>query len=75
MEYVSSTKQRVLSMADDTRMGKNAAKYAISLLYLREYGVLVAVTSFDLNHAEKNSRNNSEQPKARINEDRQRICY
>jgi len=61
-------------MVADTARAKNAAKYALSLLYLLEFGVLVVDTSLDLNHAGKNSRNNSEQPKVRINEDRKRIC-
>jgi len=74
MAFVSSTKQRELFMVADTTRAKNAAKYALSLLCIMEFGVLVAVTSFDLNHVGKNSRNNSEQPKVRVNEDRKRIC-
>ena len=74
MAFVNNTKQKELFMVADTAGVKNAAKYAISLLYLKESGVLVAVTNFDLNHAGKNTRNNSEQPKVRINEDRKRVC-
>jgi len=74
MAFVSSTKQKDLFMVADTKRAKNAAKYAISLLCLMEFGVLVAVTSCELNHAIKNSRNNSEQPQVRINEDRKRTC-
>ncbi len=74
MAFVKDTKQKELFMVADTKMAKNAAKYAISLLYLMEFGVLVVGISFDLNHAGKNSRNNSEQPMVRINEDRKRIC-
>ena len=74
MAFVRSTKRKELFMVADTIKAKNAAKYAISLFCMREFGVLVAVTSFDLNHAGKNSRNNSEQPKVQINEDRKRIC-
>jgi len=75
MAFVNNTKQKEVLLVADTNMVKNAAKYAISLLSLMEFGVLVAVTSFDLNHAGKNSRNNSEQPKVRINENTKRICY
>lgn len=74
MAFVNNTKQKELFMVADTARAKNAAKYAISLLCMMEFGVLVAVTSFDLNHAGKNSRTNSKQPKVRINEDRKRIC-
>jgi len=74
MEFVNSTKQRVVSMVADTTMVKNAVKCVTSLLSLVEFGVLVVGISSDLNHVTKNSRQNSEQPKVRISEDSKRIC-
>ena len=61
MVFVKSTEQRELSMVDDTTRAKNVVKCVTSLLYLRGFGVLAAVTSYVLNHVRKNTRNNSEQ--------------
>jgi len=58
MVYVINTKQKELFMVAGIARAKNAAKYVTSLLNLREFGVLVVVISFDLNHVGKNSRNN-----------------
>ena len=74
MVFVTDTKQRVVSMVAGITMAKNAAKYALSLLSLLEFGVLVVGISFDLNHVIKNTRHDSEQLKVRINEDSKRIC-
>ena len=74
MAFVNNIKQKELFMVADTKGDKNAVKYAISLLCLMESGVLVAVTSLELNHAGKNSRNNLEQIQVQINENRKRIC-
>ncbi len=58
MVFVNSIKQKVLSTVEDTTGDKNVAKYVTSLWYMMEFGVLVAVTNFDLNLAIKNSKNN-----------------
>ena len=74
MGFVNDTRQRVVSMVVDITMGKNAVKYALSLLSLAEFGVLVVGISSDLNHVTKNTRHNSEQPQVQINEDSKRFC-
>ena len=74
MGFVIDTKQRVVSMVAGITMAKNAVKYALSLLSLLEFGVLVVGISSDLNHVTENTRYNSEQQKVRISEDSKRVC-
>ncbi len=74
MGFVIDTKQRVVSMVADITMGKNAAKYALSLLSIVEFGVLVVGISSDLTHVTKNTRQYSEQPRVSISEDSKRVC-
>ena len=59
MGFVNDTRQRVVSMVADITMAKNAVKYALSLLHLVEFGVLVVGISSDLNHVVEDSRNDS----------------
>lgn len=61
MVFVLDTRQKELFMEVDTKMAKNAAKYALSLLSLRGFGVLVAVTNLDQNHVTENTRHCSGQ--------------
>jgi len=63
MGFVTDTRQRVVSMVADITMVKNVVKYALSLLHLVEFGVLVVGISFDQNHVTKNTRPDSEQPR------------
>ena len=74
MGFVNDTRQRVVSMVADITMGKNAVKYALSLLFLVEFGVLVVGISSDLNHVVEDSWHKSEQPRVRISEDSKRVC-
>lgn len=74
MVFVLGTRQKELFMVADTKMAKNVAKYALSLLHLQEFGVLVAVTNFVVNHVTKNTRHISGQTLVYHNEDRKRIC-
>lgn len=62
MGFVNDTRQREVSMVADITMAKNAVRYALSLLFLVEFGALVVGISFDLNHVTKNTSYNSEQP-------------
>ena len=59
MGFVNDTRQRVVSMVADITRAKNAAKYALSLLFLVEFGALVVGISSDLDHAVEDSRDNS----------------
>jgi len=74
MGFVYDTRQQVVSMVADITMVKNGVKYALSLLFLVEFGVLVVGINSDLNHVTKNTRHNSEQPRVRISEDSKRVC-
>lgn len=61
MGFVNDTKQQVVSMVAGITMVKNDVKYALSLLSLLEFGVLVVGISSDQNHVTKNTRHDSEQ--------------